>query len=130
MVIHGRFTLFATNGTRRPGFGVVEVIVALVVFAIGALGAAALTAHAARTATSAQRRETAMQQATAMLDSLVTAAAPAAGVRREQIAEYHWTVAADSVGHDIRFEIVLSGQTDTIRLGSRSVSLPPAIGAW
>lgn len=129
MVIRSRFAGTA-RGTRRPGFGIDEVIVALVVFAIGALGAAALTAHAARTATSAQRRETALQQATAMLDSLLTTAAPAAGVRREQIAEYHWTVAADSVGHDIRIEIFLPGRIDTIRLGSRSVTLPPAIGAW
>lgn len=130
MVMHGRSAPLHESIMRRPGFGIVEVIVALVIFAIGALGAAALTAHAARTATSAQRRETSLQRATALLDSLAASGAPGVGVWREPEAEYRWTVSPDSAGHDIRIEIVLADQADTIRLRSHGAALPPVIGAW
>ncbi|HEU5208213.1 MAG TPA: prepilin-type N-terminal cleavage/methylation domain-containing protein [Longimicrobiales bacterium] len=115
---------------HRSGFGIVEVIVALVVFAIGALGAAALTAHAARLATTAQRLEAATLQASMLLDSLMQDAAPASGGRTDADGEYRWAIVDDTTSRKIRMEVVPGGARDTVRLHARRPNLPPILGAW
>jgi len=114
----------------RNGFGLIEVIAALVVFAIGAIGAAGLTAHAARVAVQAQRREVATLHAGMLLDSLLLASAPSAGTRSDPVATYTWTADVDTTGRRIRVDAVVGSSPDTIRLEASRPPLPPVFGTW
>ncbi len=113
----------------RSGFGLAEVIVALVVFAVGALGAAALTAHAARLATEAARREAALRRVVTLLDSLVVAPAPGSGVGADVHAEYTWSSVEDSALRTIHVSAIIRASPDTIRLSARRPVTPPLLRA-
>ncbi|MGH7443937.1 MAG: hypothetical protein ACREKM_03630 [Longimicrobiales bacterium] len=108
----------------RPGFGLAEAIVALVVFAVGALGAAALTAHAARMATRAVRYESALLQAVTLLDSLAADTAQGNGTRTDRHALYRWSVTTDSAARSIEVLALVRASTDTIRLRARRPPRP------
>ena len=115
---------------RRPGFGLAEVVVALTVLAVGALGAAALIAHAALSATAATRTEDAVRSAVELLDSLVEAAGDAAaGERVRQGVTYRWSARGDSAHRVVEVVAVLRAPPDTIRLHAvRPPVLPVLIG--
>lgn len=123
----GVFCGLSPDGARC-GFGIIEVIVALVIFAIGALGAAALTAHAARTATVAQREETIVLHATMLLDSLLADRGATSGSRAAAEATYHWQISGDSAGRRVSVEAVAGGSADTMRLETYRATLPGVIG--
>lgn len=113
--------------SRRPGFGLTEVIVALVIFAVGALGAAALTAHAAHLATRAARHEAALWRAMTLLDSLAIAAAVGSGSDADVDATYRWSVAGDSVRRAIHVTAIMRAAGDTIRLSAWRPPPPPRL---
>ena len=119
----------------RPGFGLAEVAVALTVLAVGALGAAALIAHAALSATAAKRTEEAVRYAVELLDSLVEAAGGAAagdapaGERVHRAVTYQWSARGDSAHRVVEVMAVLRAPPDTIRLSAaRPPVLPVLIG--
>lgn len=114
--------------TRR-GFGLVEVVVALTVLAVGALGAAALIAHAALSAGAAARREDTVRHAVELLDSLAhLRTAPPAGMRVRRGVVYEWRAADDTTGRVVEVVAVLRTPPDTIRLRvARPAPLPMLI---
>lgn len=114
----------------RSGFGLAEVAVALTVLAVGALGAAALIAHAALSATAATRTEDAVRYAVELLDSLVAAAnGAAAGERVRRDVTYRWSAPGDSTQRVVEVVAVLRAPPDTIRLrAARPPVLPVLIG--
>ncbi len=113
----------------RSGFGLVEAIVALVVFAVGALGAAALTAHAARWTTRAGRAEAALLRMEMLLDSLAQAPDPVSGSQDGAVARYEWTVAEDSTGRRIEVR-ARAGGPDTLAITAYRPGAPPLLLAW
>lgn len=114
---------------RRAGFGLTEVVVALVVFAVGALGAAALTAHAARLSIRAARIETVIGRTVALLDSLTVATAPAAGSDADPDATYAWSLAGDSAARTISVIAIVRASSDTVRMSAHRPAAPPYLSA-
>ena len=117
------------SGSQCRGFSLAEVIVALVVFTIGALGAAALTAHAARLATAAVRYEAALLEAVTLLDSLAATDADGSGGSSDRHAHYHWRIATDSGARIIEVDARVRAAGDTIRLRARRPIRPPLLHA-
>ncbi len=76
----------------RAGFTLIEVIVALVVFAVGVLGAMATATLAAKHLREAHGRQSAVLAAAAVLDSLTQSPTPPeAGERRDGRHRIRWT---------------------------------------
>jgi hypothetical protein len=94
------------------------------IFSIGALGAAALAAQAARTATGALRYEAALLRATTLLDSLAAVGDPGIGTAHERQVAYRWRVRADSAGRAIDVVAHLRGSSDRIVLSVWRAPLP------
>lgn len=113
----------------KSGFGLVEAIVALVVFAVGALGAAALTAHAARLTSRAERWETVLLRMEALVDSLGEAGDAAHGAREESAARFEWSREPDGIGDRIEVR-ALPGGTDTLVLRAYRADAPPLLLPW
>ncbi|HEX7118711.1 MAG TPA: prepilin-type N-terminal cleavage/methylation domain-containing protein [Longimicrobiales bacterium] len=76
----------------RPGLGLTEVLVAVVVLGVGVLGAVATTTLAVRTLGAAAARETAIRLAGTVLDSLLQEEAPVAGEQVHPGHRLRWTV--------------------------------------
>lgn len=95
----------------RGGFGLVELIVALTLFAIGILGLAGATVIAHRSFNEADGIERAARLAEILLDSLVRADAVADGEVRMPGITADWTVQHDSM---------LAGITLTVRVAGGS----------
>ena len=106
----------------RPGFGLIELIVALTILAVGVLGltAAAVTAHRAfLTADALQRAGTA---AAIVIDSLMREPRPGSGARSIEGARVQWSsvsVAADLTDVAVVVEVAAAGATRTLRFRSQ-----------
>jgi Tfp pilus assembly protein PilV len=98
---------------RRPcpgtaaGFGMVELVVAMTLLAVGVLGLVAAATVAARAIHGADERERAARAVATLADSLLAAAAPAAGERLHQDVPVRWSVGGDSALLVIDIEVEL-----------------------
>ena len=113
----------------RSGFGLLEVIVALLIFTVGALGASALTIHAASLATRAGQVERAGMRAASIIAALEGAAAGGQGMVSDRVAEYRWSIAGDSAQQAIDVVAITRSGTDTIRLRAVWHAPPPLLRA-
>lgn len=105
----------------RPGFTLVETMVALVVLAVGVLGAAATATLAARLLREAEAREGATVFGTVVLDSLLLVGAPADGERIDGRYRARWRVA----GARLSLEVTYDGGT-AVRVVSWEAARDPA----
>jgi prepilin-type N-terminal cleavage/methylation domain-containing protein len=101
---------------HRRGFGLVELIVALTVFAIGILGLAGAAVLAHRSFNEADGIERAARVAEILLDSLVRADTVADGEVREPGFAARWTVAQDSAIAVVTLRVELSAGAGTREL--------------
>jgi prepilin-type N-terminal cleavage/methylation domain-containing protein len=83
------------SDAQRPGFSLVEVIVALTVLSVGLLALAGTSALAQRAFAGADATERAARAAAAIIDSLMLEPEPASGSRALYGTTVHWTVAAE-----------------------------------
>ena len=97
----------------RDGFSLLEVVVALLVFTIGALAASGLAIHAATIMTRAEQAERATWRATALVASMADAGIAGQGMLRDRAAVYAWTA-----GDGIQVTAITHAGTDTIRLAA------------
>jgi prepilin-type N-terminal cleavage/methylation domain-containing protein len=81
----------------RAGFTLAEVIVAMTLLAIGALGVAATALVAVQSFARAEMQQSVLREADAVLDSLLALPGNAAGSRTVHVARLSWN-AADSAG--------------------------------
>jgi prepilin-type N-terminal cleavage/methylation domain-containing protein len=93
----------------RAGFSLAEVVVAMLLLSIAAVGVAGAGVAAAQMFTRAEKHELAMREAESILDSLLTLRAHSAGTRMVQQTRIIWT-AADSSGATSLF-VQASGRT-------------------
>ena len=93
----------------RDGFGLVELIVALTIFAIGILGLAATAVLAARAFNESDGIERAARLAETLLDSLVRADAVQDGQLHRSGVTAAWTVAHDSTVDLITLRVHIPG---------------------
>jgi prepilin-type N-terminal cleavage/methylation domain-containing protein len=102
---------------RRPGFSLVELVVALTLFSVGVLGLAAAAATTQRAFAAAESMERAARAAAAVLDSLVrTAQLDGAGERSAYGTHVRWNVATDSLFARIHVqaEVLHASRTDVL----------------
>lgn len=109
----------------RPGFTLVEAIVALNLLALGLLGAAATQSLAARLLREAEARAGALNLAEAVLDSLLAVPTPTAGERHERRYRAHWSSAPRSVLTAIELEVEYHDGTALRRLRFDLLHAPP-----
>jgi hypothetical protein len=81
---------------RRTGFGLVELIVAMTLLAVGVLGLAAAAALAARSLNGAAATGRATRAAAAVFDSLLHVGVPSAGERSDDGVIVRWDADRDS----------------------------------
>ena len=81
----------------RPGFTLVEVIIAMALLAIAALGVAATALVAVQSFTRAEMQESVLREAEAIMDSLLALPDNSAGTKPIHAARLSWN-AADSTG--------------------------------
>lgn len=110
---------------RRPGLTLVEAIVALTLFALGLLGAAATQSLAARLLREAEARAGALTLAEAVLDSLLAVPTPTAGERHERRYRAHWSSAPRSALTAIELEVEYHDGTALRRLRFDLLHAPP-----
>lgn len=96
---------------NRAGFSLLEVVVALLVFTIGALAASGLAIHAATIMTRAQQVERAAWRASALVASLAEAGVTGQGMLSDRAAAYAWSVA-----DGVQVTAITHAATDTIHL--------------
>lgn len=94
-----------TEARGTDGFSLIELIVALTVFAVGILGLAGAATLAQRSFASADAVERASRTAAAVLDSLVREPDVSAGERAVPGSVTRWTVADDSTTRVITAEV-------------------------
>ena len=111
------------------GFALVELMVAIVVLAVGVLGAVGVAVQATRRLNEAAVREAALMAATVVLDSLVAHPAPAAGSRRVDGFPTEWTTTPEAGG--LRIDVVVTyaadGGSRRIVLGGHHAPAPPRL---
>jgi len=113
-----------------PGFGLAEVFVAIVVLAVGVMGAVATATLAVRTLRIASDREWAVYVAGAVLDSLLQVSAPAAGAREFPRHRVAWTVRPEGRARRIVLDVECldSPRACPIRFESLHAAPLPRIG--
>jgi len=95
-----------THTFHRRGFGLIELIVALTILAVGVLGMAAAAVYAQQSFARAEASERATRLASSLLDSLVTVHTPAAGERIIDDIVLRWTVLTDSTHTEIAMQLM------------------------
>lgn len=83
----------ARLGPGRPGFSVIEALIALILFAAGILAIAAASSRAIRTLREAEARDEANVIMLSVADSLLQLASPASGSLTRGGYAVSWTVA-------------------------------------
>lgn len=83
--------------SARPGFSLTEVIVAMLLLSIAALGLAATALVAVQSFTRAEVQQQVLREAESVLDSLLSLGSNSAGSRSVHTSRLSWT-AADSSG--------------------------------
>ena len=113
-----------------PGFGLAEVFVAIVVLAVGVMGAVATATLAVRTLRFASDRERAVYLAGTVLDSLLQADAPAPGTREFARHRVVWTVRPEGRARRIVLDVECldSPRACPIRFESLHTAPLPRIG--
>jgi Tfp pilus assembly protein PilV len=86
-----------------PGFAIVEVLVAAVLFGVGVLGLAAAATYTATRLRAAAQAERATRHVAALVDSLRAAPAPAGGSAEHDGIRLEWRVAAGALEVDVAF---------------------------
>jgi prepilin-type N-terminal cleavage/methylation domain-containing protein len=111
---------------RRPGFSLVELVVALTLFSVGVLGLAAAAATAQRAFAAAESTERAARAAAVVLDSLVRSAQlDGAGEQSAYGAHVRWSVATDSLLARIHAQVEVPHGSRTDVLDFEAVRLRP-----
>jgi prepilin-type N-terminal cleavage/methylation domain-containing protein len=105
---------------RRAGFSLVELLVALTVFAVGVLGLAGAATFAQRSFATAAAVERAARIAAAVLDSLVHDPGATSGEHAMSGALARWTVIEDSLTRTIIMEVEARHGADTHRVEFRA----------
>jgi type II secretory pathway pseudopilin PulG len=98
---------------RQAGFGLVELIMAMTLLAVGVLGLAAAAALAARSLNGAAATGRATRAAAAVIDSLLHAGVPSAGERLDDGVIVRWDAAGDSGLILIRATVEISDPSGT-----------------
>lgn len=111
--------------TRPRGFSLVELVVALTVFAVGVLGLAGAAAFAQRSFTAADAVERATRAAATVLDSLLREPRIEDGERAASGTVTRWTVTADSVTRVITAEVEVPHGDRTLSLEFRAAGPVP-----
>lgn len=109
---------------NRPGFSLVELIVAMLVLATGLAALAGAAATARRSLARAAALERITREAAALLDSLVAEQAPASGQRARDGTTMRWSVRHDDDGAWIDLEAAaFDGLADVhLRFEARNAS--------
>lgn len=97
----------AAGAGRYAGFGLVELIVALLILSVGLVALTGAAAVAQRSLAGARASEEAADLVELMLDSLMGEAAPVSGARREGPATVQWTVREDSAAVRIDLDVMV-----------------------
>ena len=114
----------AAAAARSPGFGLIELIVALTILSIGLLGLTGVAAVAHRSLISAGALEEAAAAASTVIDSLMAVADPVAGERRMGRAVARWTVSADSSVMRLDITVSVTDGARAQRLNFHAVHRP------
>lgn len=91
--------------SRRDGFTLVELLVALVLLTVGVLGAMTTALLATRTLRGAEAHEAAVGTAWTVLDSLLAEPAPVDGSRVAGSQVVQWSVRGEGAGRVIELEV-------------------------
>lgn len=110
----------ATRGISRAGFGLVELIVALMILSVGLLALTGAAAVAQRSLINAQALEESTEVAEVVLDSLMRVSAPAAGERTIGRTEAQWTIHSDSAAVAIHLTATVTAGTATRQITFRA----------
>lgn len=113
-----------------PGFGLAEVLVALVVLTVGIMGAVATATLAVRTLHMAAEREAAVRAAGVVLDSLLQVRSPSAGEREFPRHRVRWTVRTEGRVRRIALEVesIESGSSAPLRFEALHAPALPRLG--
>lgn len=98
----------------RSGFTLLEVVVALVVFSIGLLGAAGMLTASARTLSAARGLEAAGALALEVADSLASAGVNGPGMREDPRGSVTWTVESRGTLTRVRIVVRATGRASEV----------------
>ena len=87
---------------KHPGFSLVEVVVALALLSVGALGVAAGGILALRLVRAAEVEDALSNRAGVLLDSLITGGVMGAGTEQATHYRLDWTASGDSAAVTVR----------------------------
>lgn len=108
-----------------PGFGLAEVIVAIVVLAVGVMGAVATATLAVRTLRTAADRETAVRLAATVLDSLLQVSSPTGNEREFARHRVRWTVRPEGRIRRISIDVECLDTPTSCALHFEAIHAPP-----
>lgn len=117
----------AASTKIRPGFTIVELMVALVVFSLGVLGAAATLVHAARALHTAAAHEAAVALAANTLDSLALEPEPAAGELSGGPWAMSWSIDDEARPTAIKLAVEYTAGAADRRIEFHMLHLPPLV---
>jgi hypothetical protein len=108
---------------RQAGFGMVELVVAMTLLAVGVLGLAAAAALASRSLNSSAASDRATRAVAAVLDSLVHVGVPSAGERTADGVTVRWVTQHDSALVAIRATVEVSDPHGTRRIDYHAIRM-------
>jgi len=109
--------------SRRPGFTLIEVIVALVLLSVGTLAVVASGLSAARLITSAHHDEFVANAAATLADSLAASGSVGTGESVSGTIRRTWSVSLspDSLIRTVQVAVVMEGARDSVVMTSARV---------